>query len=64
VLTVAALARAQEATPAVPQGTAGLPMPTEYRLNLIIRMTIMALNDANMTGNESVPPLGGLLPPC
>ncbi len=48
-LMVASAARAQQTAPG---GTAGLP--TEYRLNLMIRTTIIALNQANETGNYSV----------
>lgn len=33
---------------------AGSTLPNEYRLNLLIRTTIVALNQANMTGNYSV----------
>lgn len=58
----AALAQNALATPPASDGGSGASgtvadaeiMPTDYRLNLLIRTTIIALNQANQTGNYTV----------
>jgi hypothetical protein len=50
-----AMAAARAETPAAPGGAAGsTAMPDPYKMNMLIRTTLIALNQANQTGNYSV----------
>lgn len=54
VIALTTLASAGGGTPPAPSGAAPLAIPDNYRLNLLIRTTLIALDQANATSNYTV----------